>query len=59
MAQSFARFGRIANVPSAATGRLEFSASATVKTWVPDAGGFGTHIHTNEYGHVTDGLGLG
>ena len=32
MAQSFARFGRITNVPSAATDRLKFPAPATVET---------------------------
>ena len=32
MAQSFARFGRITNVPSAATARLKFPAPATVES---------------------------
>ena len=40
MAQSYARFGRITNVPSAATDRrVEVPASGTVETWVSDATG--------------------
>ena len=40
MAQSYARFGRITNVPSAATDRqVEVPAPGTVETWVSDATG--------------------